>query len=148
MAPSLPGYGWSDKPAKHGWKTDRIARAWDELMRRLGYDRYGAQGGDWGSAVTTNLGQQAPDGLVGIHLNMAIALPDPETMSDLTPKEQQALDDVGVHTKTGHRLLHPAVDPPADGRLRRSTTRPPASARGSPRSSGRGPTATATPRTR
>ena len=101
VAPSLPGYGWSDKPSRHGWKTERIARAWHELMQRLGYDRYGAQGGDWGSAVTTNLGQQAPSGLVGIHLNMAVAPPDAESLADLTPTEQQALADLDTHLKQG-----------------------------------------------
>src|SRR3954468_17432913 len=59
VAPSLPGYGWSDKPDRAGWAVRRIATAWDELMRRLGYDRYGAQGGDWGASVTTTMGAQA-----------------------------------------------------------------------------------------
>jgi pimeloyl-ACP methyl ester carboxylesterase len=101
VVPSLPGYGWSDKPAEAGWKVQRIARAWDVLMTRLGYERYGAQGGDWGASVTTALAEQQPVGLVGIHLNMGLATPDPATMSDLTPVEQKALDDLGVHLASG-----------------------------------------------
>ena len=101
VAPSLPGYGWSDKPSATGWNVPRIARAWDTLMHALGYERYGAQGGDWGAGITTTMGEQQPDGLVGIHLNMAVATPDRDTMSDLTPAEQQALDDLSQHLKTG-----------------------------------------------
>jgi pimeloyl-ACP methyl ester carboxylesterase len=101
VVPSLPGYGWSDKPTEAGWKVPRIASAWAELMTRLGYERYGAQGGDWGAGVTTALAEQKPAGLVGIHLNMGVATPDPSTMSDLTPVEQKALDDLGVHLASG-----------------------------------------------
>jgi pimeloyl-ACP methyl ester carboxylesterase len=92
VCPSLPGYGWSDRPTRAGWGVQRIARAWIELMARLGYDRYGAQGGDWGTSVTTSMAQQAPDRLVGIHLNPPIAAPDPSTFGDLTAAEQAALD--------------------------------------------------------
>jgi pimeloyl-ACP methyl ester carboxylesterase len=92
VCPSLPGYGFSDKPTATGWNPDRIARAWDELMRRLGYDAYFGQGGDWGSMVTTSLGSSDLEGVRGIHLNMPIALPDPDTMDSLTPQEQAALD--------------------------------------------------------
>ena len=101
VVPSLPGYGWSDKPTEAGWKVQRIAQAWADLMGRLGYERYGAQGGDWGASVTTALAEQRPVGLVGIHLNMGLATPDPATMSDLTPVEQKALDDLGVHLASG-----------------------------------------------
>lgn len=101
VAPSLPGYGFSDKPASPGWKTPRIARAWAELMGALGYDRFGAQGGDWGAEVTNNLGRQFADRLVGIHVNMATVGPDPETMADLTAFEQQALESLGRHAKSG-----------------------------------------------
>lgn len=101
VAPSLPGYGWSDKPTAPGWGVDRIASAWHHLMRGLGYVRYVAQGGDWGAGVTTALAQQAPDGLAAIHLNMAMALPDPATMNDLTPSEAQALADLGAHAQSG-----------------------------------------------
>jgi epoxide hydrolase len=91
VCPSLPGYGFSDKPAETGWGSARIARAWAELMRRLGYDRYVAQGGDWGALVTTEIALADPEHCVGIHLNMPIVAPDPETMTDLTPQEQSAL---------------------------------------------------------
>ena len=101
VAPSLPGYGWSDKPATPGWDVHRIARAWDDLMGRLGYERYGAQGGDWGAMVTTSLGQQRPERCVGIHLNMAIAMPNESDLADLTEREQQALADLGEHSQWG-----------------------------------------------
>ncbi|HXW46251.1 MAG TPA: epoxide hydrolase [Streptosporangiaceae bacterium] len=91
VCPSLPGYGFSAKPAESGWGVERIADAWDDLMARLGYLRYGAQGGDWGAGVTTALAVRHPDRLAGIHLNMVVVRPDPDTMSDLTPQEQDAL---------------------------------------------------------
>jgi pimeloyl-ACP methyl ester carboxylesterase len=70
VIPSMPGYGYSGKPAAAGWGPERIARAWDVLMKRLGYTRYVAQGGDWGAVVVDLMGVQAPSGLVGIHTNM------------------------------------------------------------------------------
>ncbi|HUN37512.1 MAG TPA: epoxide hydrolase, partial [Trebonia sp.] len=70
VCPSLPGFGFSGKPATPGWGIERIATAWDKLMHRLGYQRYGAQGGDWGAMVTMSLGQRHADSLTGIHLNM------------------------------------------------------------------------------
>jgi len=91
VLPSLPGYGWSDKPAEPGWGVERIARAWHALMTRLGYTRWGAQGGDWGSAVTTQIGMQDLGGCVAIHTNMPVAAPDPATMSDLDDTEKAAL---------------------------------------------------------
>jgi pimeloyl-ACP methyl ester carboxylesterase len=69
VIPSMPGYGLSGKPTEPGWGPDHIARAWAELMKRLGYDRYCAQGGDWGGQITDLMGAQAPPGLVGIHTN-------------------------------------------------------------------------------
>jgi pimeloyl-ACP methyl ester carboxylesterase len=75
VIPSMPGYGFSGKPTAAGWGPERIARAWATLMERLGYERYGAQGGDWGALVVDQMGVQAPTGLVGIHTNMAGAIP-------------------------------------------------------------------------
>ncbi|HTO07130.1 MAG TPA: epoxide hydrolase [Myxococcota bacterium] len=75
VIPSMPGYGFSAKPAQAGWGPERIARAWVELMKRLGYARYGAQGGDWGALVTDLMAAQAPPGLVGMHTNMPGAVP-------------------------------------------------------------------------
>ena len=91
VCPALPGYGYSDKPAKPGWAVEKIADAWSELMLRLGYEWYGAQGGDWGAAVTTAIALQDPEHCHGIHLNMVTVRPDPETMDDLTEREQDAL---------------------------------------------------------
>jgi pimeloyl-ACP methyl ester carboxylesterase len=91
VAPSLPGYGFSGKPSRSGWNVQRIARAWSALMPRLGYQRYAAQGGDWGAMVTTCVGIQDPENCLGIHLNMPIAPPDPATMGDLTDREKAAL---------------------------------------------------------
>jgi pimeloyl-ACP methyl ester carboxylesterase len=75
VIPSMPGYGYSGKPRELGWGPDRIARAWDTLMKRLGYQSYVAQGGDWGAIITDLLGVQAPAGLLGIHSNMAGVVP-------------------------------------------------------------------------
>jgi epoxide hydrolase len=91
VIPSLPGYGFSGKPTKPGWDIPQIARAWDKLMRGLGYDRYFAQGGDWGAAVTDMIGQQNLGSCAGIHLNMVIARPDPATMDSLTDREKAGL---------------------------------------------------------
>ncbi|MFD7232810.1 epoxide hydrolase family protein [Streptomyces sp. NPDC059881] len=75
VIPSLPGYGFSGKPTAPGWGPDRIARAWTELMKRLGYTKYVAQGGDWGSIVTDLMAVHAPAGLVGVHTNLPGAVP-------------------------------------------------------------------------
>jgi len=91
VCPTLPGYGFSDKPTEPGWNIERIARAWSQLMLRLGYERYVAQGGDWGAAVTTSIGLQDTEHCLGIHLNMPIVTPDRDTMGDLTEREQDAL---------------------------------------------------------
>jgi len=87
VAPSLPGYGFSDKPSRRGWGTDRIATAWDELMVALGYERYGAQGGDWGASVTTRIGAQDLGHCAGIHVNMPIAGPGPAGPGDSEPEK-------------------------------------------------------------
>ncbi|MET0693375.1 MAG: epoxide hydrolase family protein [Propionibacteriaceae bacterium] len=92
VCPSLPGYGFSDKPRQPGWGVDRIANAWARLMKRLGYDRYGAQGGDWGTSVSTELALHHPERIIGLHLNPPLAPPDPDTFDDLTEQEQRALD--------------------------------------------------------
>jgi epoxide hydrolase len=92
IAPSLPGFGFSDKPVARGWNSARIARAWAELMSRLGYDRYVAQGGDWGSVVTTVMARQRPAGLAAIHLNMPFVIPDPIPTEGLSAEEQRAVD--------------------------------------------------------
>jgi pimeloyl-ACP methyl ester carboxylesterase len=75
VIPSMPGYGFSGKPTTNGWSPERIARAWATLMERLGYQRYVAQGGDWGAVIVDTMGVQAPPGLLGIHTNMAGAIP-------------------------------------------------------------------------
>ena len=75
VLPSLPGYGFSGEPAELGWESGRIARAWAELMKRLGYTRYVAQGGDWGAPISSAMARQAPTGLLGIHLNYPVSVP-------------------------------------------------------------------------
>lgn len=82
VCPSLPGFGFSGKPPTTGWGILRIAETWAELMARLSYARYGAQGGDWGAAVTTTIGAEDTEHCVGIHLNMAIGRPGPEDTDD------------------------------------------------------------------
>ena len=101
VIPSLPGYGFSGKPTAPGWNPMRIAQAWDVLMKRLGYTRYVAQGGDVGSVVSETMGRLAPNGLLGIHLNLFFAgppelragiaggAPAPETLSDEEKAEYQ-----------------------------------------------------------
>jgi pimeloyl-ACP methyl ester carboxylesterase len=98
IVPSLPGYGFSGKPSQPGWGVERIARAWAELMTRLGYSRWFAQGGDWGAIVTTVLGDQAPLGLAGIHLNMPLARPTSADHADPDPAVRAALA-AGAHYK-------------------------------------------------
>jgi epoxide hydrolase len=90
VVPSLPGYGFSGKPASAGWGVERIASAWAELMARLGYRRYVAQGGDWGAVVTTLMAAAQPQGLAGIHLNMPLVTPS-GPYENLSAEEQAAL---------------------------------------------------------
>jgi pimeloyl-ACP methyl ester carboxylesterase len=109
VIPSLPGYGFSGKPAVTGWGPDRIARAWAVLMERLGYTRYVAQGGDWGTAISAAMARQAPEGLLGIHINFAQMVPlemlghirngDPAP-ADLSDAEQRAYEQVALATST------------------------------------------------
>jgi pimeloyl-ACP methyl ester carboxylesterase len=91
VVPSLPGYGFSDKPTQPGWGAAKTAAAWAKLMPRLGYSRYVAQGGDWGAAVTTELGHLHPPELAGIHLNMPYVIPR-VIPKQLSKEEQSALD--------------------------------------------------------
>ena len=110
VIPSLPGYGFSARPQAPGWNPDRIARAWDELMKRLGYTRYVAQGGDWGAVVTEAMGRQAPAGLAGIHVNLAAAVPpDVEAalagagpLPAMTEQERAVFDALGTYRKSGY----------------------------------------------
>lgn len=81
VIPSLPGFGFSGKPTEAGWGLDRIAKAWAELMNRLGYKRYVAQGGDWGAGIVNSMGVQAPAGLLGIHSNLPATLPNEAGMA-------------------------------------------------------------------
>ena len=131
VIPSLPGHGFSGKPTETGWDPKRIARAWVELMRRLGYTRYVAQGGDWGNAVTEQMALLKPDGLLGIHTNMPATL-TPEISravqtggpkpAGLTRDEDQAFDilshffatGTGYAGEMGHRpqTLYGIVDSP------------------------------------
>jgi pimeloyl-ACP methyl ester carboxylesterase len=95
VVPSLPGYGWSDKPVTAGTGVERIGRLWDALMRHLGYDRYYAQGGDWGSFVALTMSQQRPQGLAGVHVNFIMCDRNViARLEDRTAAEQQQLDKV------------------------------------------------------
>ena len=106
VIPSLPGYGFSNEPTELGWNVGRVAGAWAELMRRLGYTRYVAQGGDVGAAVTDALGRQAPSGLLGIHLNLLLAgLGGGYPSADPSPEEQAALDAINVFRTSGNGYL-------------------------------------------
>ena len=147
VCPSLPGFGFSDKPAEHGWNVERIADAWDVLMARLGYDRYGAQGGDWGSSVTGRIAR-APSRPLRRH-------PPEHGGRPPGPRRHDRPDRAGAGRAgrvpalpgLGLGLLQAAVDPAPDAWATASSTRRRARPGGSWRSSGPGPTATAIPRT-
>jgi len=110
VLPSMPGYGFSGKPQSTGWNPDQIARAWDELMRRLGYKGYVSQGGDWGAVISDVMARQAPPGLLGIHVNMPATVP-PEIAkvlasggpapAGLSPEEKVAFDGMDALYKKG-----------------------------------------------
>jgi pimeloyl-ACP methyl ester carboxylesterase len=112
VVPSMPGYGFSGKPTETGWGPDRIARTWAELMRRLGYTHYVAQGGDWGSPVSSAMARLAPAGLLGIHINLPAIVP-PEIAAvlavggpapaGLTEKERACFDALSAAAKMGNR---------------------------------------------
>ena len=91
VIPALPGFGFSEKPSKTGWSVDKIARAWSELMLRLGYTKYLAQGGDWGAAITASIGAQDPEHCIGLHTNMPVVAPSGELLENLTTLEEDAL---------------------------------------------------------
>ena len=97
VCPALPGYGFSGKPRDTGWSIEKIAETWNHLMLRLGYEKYFAQGGDWGAVVTEAIGMQNLGNCQAIHLNMVVVEPDPATMDDLTPLEQSALAGTKYH---------------------------------------------------
>ncbi len=101
VLPSLPGYGFSSEPAEIGWDPGRIARAWAELMRRLGYPRYVAQGGDQGAAVTDAMAREAPAGLVGIHLNFLRTALSGDAGPLESDEERAAADAIATFKKTG-----------------------------------------------
>jgi pimeloyl-ACP methyl ester carboxylesterase len=108
VLPSMPGFGFSGKPTATGWGPDRIARAWAELMNRLGYARYVAQGGDWGSPVSSAVARQAPAGLLGIHINLPATVPSDVAAvlagggpapAELSEKERAAFDSLDTFYK-------------------------------------------------
>jgi pimeloyl-ACP methyl ester carboxylesterase len=110
VIPSLPGYGFSGKPTTTGWDPQRVARAWTVLMKRLGYTRYVAQGGDWGNAVTEQMALQSPPGLIAIHTNMPATIPDDIAKalasggpppSGLSADEKRAYDQLDFFYKHG-----------------------------------------------
>ncbi len=110
VIPSLPGHGFSGKPEAPGWTPVTIAQAWDKLMKRLGYTRYVAQGGDWGNAISEVMALQQPPGLLGIHTNMAATVPDniskalsfhEKPPTDLTPEERSAWNQLDDFYKNG-----------------------------------------------
>ncbi|HEX9514743.1 MAG TPA: epoxide hydrolase [Streptosporangiaceae bacterium] len=100
VVPSIPGYGFSGPTQDRGWNVHRIAQAWDELMRRLGYQRYGAQGGDWGSSISRELGLIAGDHIIGVHLNMLFPWV-PEEATDLTDAERSRVETMRRFRATG-----------------------------------------------
>jgi pimeloyl-ACP methyl ester carboxylesterase len=112
VLPSMPGYGFSGKPTDTGWGPDRIARTWAKLMKRLGYTRYVAQGGDWGSPVSSAMARQAPAGLLGIHINLPAIVP-PEIAAvlaaggpapaGLSEDERATFDALSASSKMGNR---------------------------------------------
>jgi pimeloyl-ACP methyl ester carboxylesterase len=101
VLPSLPGYGFSGEPVEVGWDLGRTARAWAELMRRLGYTRYVAQGGDVGAGVTDAMGRQAPEGLIGIHTNLLVPALS-STMPTQTDEERAAAAQIATFQQSGN----------------------------------------------
>ncbi|WP_245679183.1 epoxide hydrolase family protein [Actinomadura hibisca] len=102
VVPSLPGFGFSDRPRERGWNPGRVARAWAALMTALGYQRFGAHGGDWGAHVSTELALLAPERVAGLHLTMPLASPLPEDRVAPDPAEQRLLDRRDLHLADGY----------------------------------------------
>lgn len=104
VLPSIPGYGFSGTTQETGWSMQRVAKAWVELMRRLGYGRYGAHGGDWGSAISREIGVQDPEHVSGVHLTMLAGRPpsDPSAMSELTDRDKQSLAGLAYFMQEGN----------------------------------------------
>ena len=147
IAPSLPGYGFSEPPRTPGWDMRRIAHAFVELMRRLGYTRYGAQGGDWGAQIATRIAALDPEHCAALHLNMPIAGPPDGAAPAHRGGAGRPRRDGARSSATKRAYAQLQGTQAADARAWRSTTRPPGCCRGSSRSSAPGATATATPRT-
>jgi pimeloyl-ACP methyl ester carboxylesterase len=107
VAPSLPGFGFSGPTREAGWNLRRVARAWAELMRRLGYDRYGAQGGDTGSLVSPELGRVAPENVVGVHVNGSLGFPTfaPDETEGLTETERARLAVYTDQDRSGYAMI-------------------------------------------
>jgi pimeloyl-ACP methyl ester carboxylesterase len=101
VVPSLPGYGWSGPTVEPGWDVKRVAEAWATLMARLGYDRYGAQGGDWGAMVSAQLAALDPEHVIGLHSNMLLAFPEDASGITLTDEENADLASAGAFMQTG-----------------------------------------------
>jgi pimeloyl-ACP methyl ester carboxylesterase len=101
VLPSLPGYGFSDEPTEVGWNPGRVAQAWAELMHRLGYTRYVAQGGDVGASVTDAMGRQAPEGLLGIHMNLLVTTLGGAMPSAESEQERAAADAIATFRTSG-----------------------------------------------
>jgi pimeloyl-ACP methyl ester carboxylesterase len=101
VLPSLPGYGFSDEPTEVGWNVGRIAQAWAELMHRLGYSRYVAQGGDVGASVTDQMGRQAPEGLLGIHMNLLVTTLAGAPVPENTEEERAAREAINTFRASG-----------------------------------------------
>lgn len=122
VVPSLPGFGFSDKPREKGWNVVRIAKAWGTLMSRLGYTKWVAQGGDWGAGVTTALGHVKPAGLAGIHLNWQFVFPEKMPTSGLSMEEQRAVDAAGRFGTDGYGYFNEqATRPQTMGEVLSST---------------------------
>ena len=133
VVPSMPGYGFSGKPPRPGWDPDRIARAWDQLMQRLGYTQFVAQGGDWGAIITDLMARAGAAGLLGIHTNMprdgparhrgGSSRPAAPAPDGLSTAEKGAFDQLALLLHQGHRLRAEMGDRAADavraGRLAR-----------------------------